>query len=456
MCRTIPQVEFAEFDIRFTEDGFKIVAIRSMPSYNRAIPFSAQLSAFMMRKYDMKRQSVDSFSFRRKRFLHNLSLKIRRTFAKAVAPKGLVPYQSVRWIGDMRRDLFSHNGMKLKDKLWAYRRGFLSYRIPQYGITEENRSLFISDFEYRWLRHINAKYRYWLEDKITLKYIASDYAECFPDYYYYTSLKNGENRVIPMMDVPEGYDASFAGIVRLAKDKGMLALKPDEGSHGEGFYKLVWSDGSFYLNDVESSEEDVLKVLSNPSNQYLITEYIQMNSELKKIYPDSVNTVRMTVFKKDGRTPVVGNAYMRIGSSKTGGVDNVAAGGIVAAVDVETGRFGNPQILDGINQGNLIPCPRHPDTQVPIEGIIPNWEYAKRMVLAIARSMPQLEYFGFDVAITDDGIKIPEINRFPDFPRIDTLTSEMMDYLLFKLQQKKHLYGYDVSPCRKLLRLPER
>lgn len=456
MCRHIAQVEFLEFELHIDESGFVVVGLRSLPPFNKTIPFSEPLNEFFRARADAKRAAFNDLSVRRKRFFHNLSLKIRRVFASAVALRGLVPYQSTRWIRDVWCDLISQNGLTFKDKIWAYKHGFLSYRITQYGITPDNWRKFISDFEYRWLRHINTKYKYWLEDKITLKYIASDYGECFPAYYYYTSLKDGENRVIPMMDALEGYGASYSEILRLAKDMGTLALKPDEGSHGEGFYRLSWDGKGFLLNGKHASEQDVLKVLENPSNQYLVTEYIEMHPQLKAIYPEAVNTIRVTVFKRDGRTPKLGNAYMRIGSSKTGVVDNVAAGGIVAAVDIETGQYGNAQILDGVNQGNLIACPVHPDTGVRIEGILPNWEYAKKTILSIADAIPQLEYFGFDLAITPDGIKIPEINRFPDYPRIDKLTPQITEYLLYKLDCKKRMYGYDKRPCRELLRLPQR
>lgn len=456
MCQQIPQVEFLEFEICVQDGNFKIIGINPLPSFDGVIPFSQRLTDFVHKRIEAKKAEYTSKSIRFKRFRHNSALKARRLFASAIALKGLVPYQSVRWIHDVAADLFSKNGLRLSQKIWGYRHGFLSFRISQYGITKANWQNYISDFEYRWLRHINSKYKYWLEDKITLKYIASDFSECFPGYYYFTSLKDGENRVIPLMDLPAGFEASYSGIIALVKKKKTLALKPDEGSHGEGFYKLTWDGESFALNDAIASEEAVISVLQNPANQYLVTEYIDMHPQLKRIYPESVNTIRVTVFKEDGRTPEIGNAYMRIGSSRTGFVDNVAAGGVVAAVDIESGRFGNAKILDGINQGNLIDCPIHPDTSVEIRGVIPNWEYAKEKILQIAAAIPQLEYFGFDLAITPDGIKLPEINRFPDFPRIDTLTPEIIRYLLYKLEQKKRVYGYDKKPSHKILHLPKR
>ena len=456
LCKTVPQVQFVEFTLSESSHGFVISSMSSLPAYNNLIAFSPEITEFLQKKRAQKQASFADLNVRRKRFAHNLSLKIRRVFASIVAPKGLVPYQSTRWISDVAKDFAAKTGTPVGKKLWAYRHGYLSYRLDQYGITEDNWKGCISDFEYRWLRHINTKYRYWLEDKITLKYVASDFKECFPGYYYYTSLHDGENRIIPMMDLPDGYGADYESILRLARESGVLALKPDEGSHGEGFYQLSWDGSTFKLNGTPATEERVCSILRDPNNRYLITEYIQMHPQLKEIYPDSVNTIRVTVFKRDGRTPVIGNAYMRIGSSRTGFVDNLAAGGICAAVDIETGRYGNAKILDGVNQGNLVPCPLHPDTGVAIEGVLPNWELAKEQILGIAAAIPQLEYFGFDVAITEHGIKLPEINRFPDFPRIDTITPELMEYLLRALEHKKRACGYDVEPCRKLLGLPPR
>ena len=104
----------------------------------------------------------------------------------------------------------------------------------QYGITKENHEEFISDFEYKWLRHINPKYRKWMEDKITVKYICSDYNECFPEYYYHIICKNGNNKVISMMDLPEGYTNSFEDIFKLVEEKGVLALMAAEQMKVDG------------------------------------------------------------------------------------------------------------------------------------------------------------------------------------------------------------------------------
>ncbi|WP_087005412.1 sugar-transfer associated ATP-grasp domain-containing protein [Brevibacterium yomogidense] len=453
LCAFAPQLKFVQFTVTLSARGPVITNVSATPRYNKEFPYLPATVEFLREHIEKKRQRTHTLQARVRRWLHNAKLRLRRSFARALYPEGLVPYQSVRWLEDMARDLIQRNGVPLKTKIWAYRNGFLSYRIPQYGITPENRTQFISDFEYRWLRHINKKYKYWLEDKISIKYVAAEFNEFLPGYYYYTSQRGGRAHLIPMMDRPEGYGETFDEVLRLARDKGVLALKPDEGSHGDGFYRLGYEDGGYTLNGEAATGEQVLDIISDPQNRYLITEFIVMHPTLAEIYPQSVNTVRMTVFKKDGVTPQIGNAYLRVGSSASGYVDNTAAGGLLVEVDIESGRYGNAQALDG---GRVVPCPRHPDTGVLMEGVMPNWEFAKQKVLEMAESIPQLEYLGFDLAMTEDSFKLPEINRFPDFPRIDKLTPEIIDYLLYKLEKKKRLFGYDVNPPRKLISLPKR
>ena len=57
---------------------------------------------------------------------------------------------------------------------------------------------------------------------------------------------------------------------------------------------------------------------------------------------------------------------------------------------------------------------------------------------------------------TEDGIKIPEINRSPDYPKIEKYNRPTIDYLLYKLDCKKKLYGYSKRPNKTLVHLPYR
>lgn len=449
MARFTPQLEFFAVDVA---DG-KIVDMINDPPYPQDFLYSSRTVEFLRAKMEERRAIAKDPVNRRKNAAQRIKWKTRQLFTAAFFPKGMMPYLGPRWIKEVMTDFFSKSSADFRTKIWAYRNGFLSYRIDQYGITKENRHEYISDFEYKWLRHINGDYRALFEDKITIKYIVNGFRECFPDYYYHVKTKNGENIIIPMMDCPKKYGNTYDDIIALAKEKGVLAMKPDEGSHGNGFFRLSYEDGQFYLNFDKADEAEIISILQDPDNQYLITEYINNNEQFKAIYSGAVNTVRIIVFKENGIDPEIGNVYMRFGSKATGAVDNMGAGGMFVQVDKDTGRYGNAKI---ITRNSIKPCPRHPDTGVLMEGTIPHWEQVKQTVLDVARSIPEMEYFGFDVAVTEDGIKFPEINRFPDYPKIEKLSPQTMKYLLRKLDEKKQRYGYDRKPCRKLFRLPQR
>jgi len=454
VCLFVPQIEYMGITVVFTENGFKFQWFNPNPPYLKNQHFSAETVAFLQQKVGEKKEAFNSLKVQVEEGWDRVFRSTRKQFTKAFFPKGMLPYLGPRWIYNVGNDFITNKEAKVGEKIWAYKNGFLSYRLNQYGITEETIENYISDFEYMWMRHINPRYKEWFEDKITIKYILSDFKECFPAYYYHITVKNGKNKIIPMMDCPENYNGTYEDIFKLAQAKKVLALKPDEGSHGEGFYKLSYEDGKYFLNAEEVTEQRIIELLEDVNNQYLITEYIQMHPELKKIYPNSVNTIRLTVWKKDGKNPYLGNGYMRFGSSKTGVVDNVGAGGIGVDLDVKTGHFYNATTIQ--NNSTLVPCPIHPDTGEKIEGYIPHWDYVRDTILKIAASVPQVEYLGFDVAVTEDGIKFPEINRFPDYPRINPLTPETMDYLLMKLEKKKELFDYlDKQPPR-VFKLPKR
>ena len=456
-CVFVPQLEFFAMEIIISEEGFKIVGLSNHPIYPTFKPFGKQTTEYLKRKVAQKKKAYSDSKTRRKRGSNKVMLRLRKWFARAFFPTSLVPYQSIRWPQDVKHDFKTNKEASFKEKMWAYKRGFLSYRIKQYGITDENRDEYISDFEYRWLRHINPKYRKWMEDKITVKYICSDFNNCFPEYYFHIICKNGYNKVISMMDLPKQYTNEFEDIFKLVQEKKVLALKPDEGSHGDGFYKFTceFVDGEpkYQLNYKDAAKEEILAILENVENQYLVTEYISQCDEFNAINPGAVNTVRMIVFKKDGIHPEVGNAYIRIGSQKTGAVDNVGAGGMTAHIDVETGKYDGALIAID-NQIKEIYV--HPDTGVELKGIVPHWEQVKKNVLDVAYSIKQLEWFGFDLAVTNEGIKFPEINRFPDYPSVEKYNPNVREYLLGRLKAKKQKFGYNNNKNKTLVHLPRR
>ncbi len=365
-----------------------------------------------------------------KRKLRPIRGKIEKIKLFFMEMKGFSPFMAKYWLDSKKKDLANKSdGVPTSVKKWAHRHGFLSYRIEQYGITKDNYKGFISDRDYMWINPINEKFRRLINDKMTTRYVLDPFSEYLPDYYYLI-MKRGTQKsriLMPLQDLPEGYKGySYRELLRLLREKGDLALKPSSGTHGDGFYRLSYKNEQYYINMKPVNQEDIIDRIATLHSYYVVTEYIQMHAQLKEIYPDAVCTVRVIVFNENGSEPTIAETYIRIGSSSTGVVDNLGAGGMMAHLDKETGHYGNAKAI--VNQ-HILDCPNHPDTGTLIEGVLPNWDKVKKQVKEIMIRMPELEYIGFDVAITEDGFKIIEMNTYPDFPRIKKIDQELTNYL---------------------------
>ena len=118
---------------------------------------------------------------------------------------------------------------RLKEKLWAWRRGFISGRIPDYGLDESNYRDYLSDWAYFRLYPLNNKdSSAWIDDKLSTRLVLTKYRQYLPGCYF--SIRNGT--VYPSVDqVGEG----MADLFRILQEKGALAFKKESGSFGKGF-----------------------------------------------------------------------------------------------------------------------------------------------------------------------------------------------------------------------------
>jgi hypothetical protein len=118
----------------------------------------------------------------------------------------------------------------------------------------------------------------------------------------------------------------------------------------------------------------------------------------------------------------------RFGTSKSAPVDNFSQGGLCSLVDLETGRISAARTQDAKapNFRNLV---NHPETGSPIEGVVvPRWEEAKQLVLQVSEMFPDLHVIGWDVAITEAGVRLIEGNvGTPGFTMIQMYKPAMFD-----------------------------
>jgi hypothetical protein len=303
--------------------------------------------------------------------------------------------------------LTTNQGVSLRKKIWALRRGFISDKVIKFGLTEENYQDYISDFAYYKLHPINQYFSIWIDDKLTLKFILHPFNENLPEYYFH--IRNGE--ILPLLEAPKETPYTTSSIIHLLEEKNSLTIKLVTGSKGEGFIKLHNRDGRYFFNKEEFTVKELSEKLDNlikqPGFGYLITEYIKPCRELSEIWSKSPNTIRLSVFKLDDGFPHIVFAYIRFGTEQTGYVDNASVGAITCRIDVETGRFSEGEFHDGLI---YYKHKFHPDSGELLEGTIPRWNEIKEKIVKICSYLPQLIYLGIDLIVTDEGFKIIEIN----------------------------------------------
>ncbi len=305
-------------------------------------------------------------------------------------------------------------------KRWAMRRGFYPGRVELYGLTEENYKDYLPDYNYFMIHPINHHFRIWVNDKLTLKYVLNSNGceDTMPEYYLY--VENNGNYTY-LMDAPASVAKDKDFIFNLLKEKGTLAVKPNSGtSGGRGFMKLQYKDGLLYENNKQITREAFDEAVSQLKN-HIVTEYAYQHNELARIWPSSECTLRVIMVKLPYENPYQPEgwkcvvSYARFGTSVSGGASNLSSGGIGIGFDFETGQFND----SGIRYKRFCPdgnwrCTEHPDTHIVWKNTkLPNWEFVKNKIQQVCQHIHSLDYLGFDVIITPQGLKFCEINTHP-------------------------------------------
>ncbi len=184
-------------------------------------------------------------------------------------------------------------------------------------------------------------------------------------------------------------------------------------SHKEVFYKPIEGTEGKGLGIIEASclpeskKEELYQEWK--TERYLLEEKLDQHQVIKSIHPSSVNTIRITTIRTDKRTEIM-STVLRIG--RFGDVnDNYTTGGIVAAIDRDTGIVKVPAIDKWHRSFHV-----HPETQVAIVGTkIPFWKETLAMVDQLSQVVPQIRYTGWDIAITPNGPALIEGNYQGNF-----------------------------------------
>ena len=210
--------------------------------------------------------------------------------------------------------------------------------------------------------------------------------------------------------------SNISDVVRILKSKNITScvIKDTENSHGEGVMvikRIEYQDNECLLH---CFNEKIVKLSSVLGKYPLLFEgVIKQSKQVESFNESSVNTIRfMTTLYPSGEARVIAT-FIKIGR-KGKCVDNAGDGGNVdACVDIESGKLKYVIQYDGVR--NIKNITHHPDSNNQLEGIvINNWQQIKQQVSCFQKSFPYIKAAGWDIAITENGPVVIEVNDMWD------------------------------------------
>lgn len=179
-----------------------------------------------------------------------------------------------------------------------------------------------------------------------------------------------------------------------------VIAKPLSGACGKGVFTVEVTN--------EDELTDAVKNLNQLESPHIIEEYIDQKGLLHEFNPSSINTVRVITARYPDGVIQVMNSFIRVGHA--GSVtDNVSSGGMEFRVRTTTGEIG--QGKDHV--GNTYSA--HPENGYKITGLsIPRWNEVLDFCFSAHRIAPKgLNWIGWDVCVSEDGLYLIEANACP-------------------------------------------
>ena len=145
---------------------------------------------------------------------------------------------------------------------------------------------------------------------------------------------------------------------------------------------------------------------------YLFQEMLQPHPELAVLCGPRLSTVRLIVLLEQGE-PALFRALWKIPVGANPADNFWRPGNLLAGLDAESGRVVRVIQGTGADQGEL---ERHPDSEQPLIGaMLPDWAALTALCLKAARAFPGLRMQAWDVALTERGPVLVEVNIGGDF-----------------------------------------
>ncbi len=198
-----------------------------------------------------------------------------------------------------------------------------------------------------------------------------------------------------------------------------FVCKPAGLSYGKGvdvFKSIEWQGDSLFFERVDGNKFEFNSYINNKniSKELLFESRIKQCEYLNQLNSTSINTLRIiTFYYPDGNVKVFHTGF-RIGR-KNSWVDNASVNGNIAcSVDINTGKIIRAALVHNFYNQETIQ--RHPDSGVDLTNFyIRNWDYILNKVKEFQKKIPFVRAIGWDIAVTDEGPVVVELNDRWDY-----------------------------------------
>lgn len=205
------------------------------------------------------------------------------------------------------------------------------------------------------------------------------------------------------------------------KNKEVIFAKPNDGESGKGIERLKKSD----FEDIPALYE----YLHRPEKRFgLIEQELRQHPDVSKVYPASINSLRVNTIVGDDAKAHVLYATFKMGNLGKF-VDNMENDGLSCPVDLKTGK-----ICGTAHTSKLVNYDTHPYTGVKLIGYqLPYIPEVVKLAEEAAMVEPRMRYLGWDIAITEDGPAVIEANNYPgyDFSQLPEHTTDRIGTLYY-------------------------
>ncbi|WP_120004690.1 sugar-transfer associated ATP-grasp domain-containing protein [Nesterenkonia muleiensis] len=291
-----------------------------------------------------------------------------------------------------------------------WRKGFLSRSVTLYGLEEGNDpSLYINDVQryFRTKRMVSPHLQEVLNNKFSFFLLVkslgldSDVVDLLGLHTRGHVHPFPQSRRIPLEDF----------LAEALEERGHIFVKPLHGAEANGVRSMKVTEDGYRMDGRPSGIEEMADWVRDFPRPVLFEAAIVQHPEQAGLNPHSTNTIRLLTMPDvtGDHSPFIIRASQRIGSERSGHIDNWTKGGLSANVELETGILSAAaQLPEG---DELQWFAEHPDSGARIQGHqVPFWEEAKELVLEAARRLAFMEYIGWDIVITESGPVILEAN----------------------------------------------